>query len=78
MKMVDKLADLKFDFSDLPKLDLSKYEIKTNELTQRGGYKGGAVLPSKNSINQQIRNYNAKQVTILTEIHNVLKNGGLI
>ena len=60
------------------KPDLSKFEVKTNDLTARGGFQTGAVAPEKDRINTEIKNYAAKQVTLLEQIKTELQNAGLI
>lgn len=76
---VKKLSDLQQELNDpLNKLNLNGLEIKTNELTARGGFSTGAVVPPKDAVNQQIRDFAQRQVQILNNIYNTLKNGGVI
>jgi hypothetical protein len=62
----------------MPKLSFKGMEIKTDELTARGGNAGGAVAPDKNAVNAQIRDYSRNQVKLLTDIKQTLKNAGII
>ena len=76
---VTKLSDLKLQLNDPNnKLNLSGLDIKTNELTARGGFQTGAVVPPKDAVNQQIRDINQRQVQILNDIRNTLRNAGII
>lgn len=75
---VKALVDVESKIADMPKLDLKGLEIKTDELTARGGNAGGAVAPDKNAVNAQIRDYSRNQVRLLTQIKQNLKNAGII
>ena len=84
-KKVKQLVTAEIDLENLEKIykpDLSKMEIKTNSLTQRGGFAGGAVVSNVDRINVEIKNYASKQTNLLTEIKNEVKsisqNGGII
>ena len=66
----EQLENLKPNFSDL--------QIKTNELTARGGFAGGAVVPNIDAVNKQIRDYEAKSYSTLTQIKQLLSKGGVI
>ena len=66
----EQLENLKPNFSDL--------QIKTNELTARGGFAGGAVVPNIDGVNKQIRDYEAKSYSTLTQIKQLLSKGGVI
>jgi hypothetical protein len=57
---------------------LSQYQIKTNELSQRGGFKGGVVMPESDRINMAIMNSGKSQVQILTQIKDLLSKMGWI
>lgn len=73
-----KLVQLEFSADNLPKLDLSQYQIKTNELTARGGFKSGVVMPESDRINMAIMNSGKSQVQILTQIKDLLSKMGWI
>ena len=66
----EQLENLKPNFSDL--------QIKTNQLTARGGFAGGAVVPNIDAVNKQIRDYEAKSYSTLTQIKQLLSKGGVI
>ena len=63
------------------KVDFSHNEIKTNSLTQRGGFSGGVVMSRMETINEKISANATKQVQLLTNIKALiqdLKNAGII
>ena len=64
------MEELKPDFSGL--------EIKTNEMTSRGGFAGGAVAPDTDRVNMQIRDYQARSYQTLAQIRAILQRGGII
>ena len=76
-KDVETLFDLEEKLKNISKfkLNLSGMDIKTNDLTARGGFQTGAVLPDIVSINKSIRDYSAKTSQTINEIKNILKNG---
>lgn len=73
-----QLVQLEFSADNLPKLDLSQYQIKTNELTARGGFKSGVVMTDSDRINLAIMNSGKSQVQILTQIKDLLSKMGWI
>lgn len=75
---IQTLIDVESEIADMPKLSFKGMEIKTDELTARGGNAGGAVAPDKNAVNAQIRDYSRNQVKLLTDIKQTLKNAGII
>lgn len=77
---VKTLVDLQFKLDDLQKIkpDFSELQIKTNELTARGGFAGGAVMPDIEAIDKQIMDYQARSTTLLNDIKNILRQGGVI
>lgn len=78
IKKVEKMVDLQFRLNEFGKLDLSRFDTKTNELTARGGFATGALTTDKDTINTEIRNYAKRQADLLSEIKDEIKNGGLI
>jgi len=78
-QLVRKLAELSYGMShgsNMPQLgDLS---IRTNSLTARGGFAGGAAAPNSNDINLRIANYNKQQVDSLKEIEQICSKLGTI
>lgn len=75
LKAIDKLVNLQHLYENQPKLDLSRAQIMTNELTSRGGMKYGAVDPSVNRVNQMIASNTQTTAHILGQIKNSLQNG---
>lgn len=66
-----KLADYQYNFD-------GNLDIKTNEMTARGGFAKGAVMPDKSDVNNQIRDAAKQSNRILTDIRSLLQNGGII
>lgn len=77
---VKTLVDLQIKTEQLEKLkpNFSDLQIKTNQLTARGGFAGGAVVPNIDAVNKQIRDYEAKSYSTLTQIKQLLSKGGVI
>lgn len=63
---------------DKIRIDLPDLSIKTNELTARGGFAGGAVMPSVERTEQAILSYSQRTSGLVAQIKNLLQNGGLI
>lgn len=79
ISMIKQLSSLQTQLNDpMNKLDLNNFDTKTNELTARGGFSTGAVVTNKDIVNKQIRDFNQRQVQILNNIYETLKNGGII
>ena len=75
-RLVDAQAMIQ-DFQAMAKPDFGKYEVKTNELTARGGFQTGATIyADKDNVNKQIKNYAQKQTTLLSAIKAILEDGG--
>lgn len=77
---VKTIVDVQFKMKNMDKLkpNFSDMQIKTNELTARGGFAGGAVAPNVDAVNKQIRDYQAKSVNTLIQIKQILQKGGVI
>lgn len=77
---VKTIVDVQFKMKNIDKLkpNFSDMQIKTNELTARGGFAGGAVAPNVDAVNKQIRDYQAKSVNTLIQIKQILQKGGVI
>lgn len=75
LRKIEQLTSLQLAFSDLQKMNLSNAQIMTNDLTQRGGWKGGAVAPNIDRVNQQISNSTAQAAALLQQIRYILRNG---
>lgn len=79
---ITKLSQLQFELNNLDKLDLSKFDIKTNSLTARGGFATGAIATNTDRINSIIMSNSTRQVNLLSQVKSLLerieKNGGYI
>ena len=77
---VRTLVDVEFKMKQMEELkpDFSGLEIKTNEMTSRGGFAGGAVAPDTDRVNMQIRDYQARSYQTLAQIRAILQRGGII
>lgn len=77
-KLLKRNIELKFNMQDLEKLkpNLSNLDIRTNELTARGGFQTGAVTADLGVINSQIRDYAAMQVRLLQRMDSKLNTNG--
>ena len=77
-QMLKRNIELKFNMQDLEKLklNLSNLDIRTNELTARGGFQTGAVTADLGVINSQIRDYAAMQVRLLQRMDSKLNTNG--
>lgn len=53
-------------------------DIKTNQMTSRGGFASGAVSRQKWDVNNQIRDAQQQSNRILQDIKTILQNGGVI
>lgn len=79
ISMIKQLSDIQTQMADpMNTLNLNGFDTKTNELTARGGFSTGAVVTNKDVVNKQIRDFNQRQVQILNNIYETLKNGGII
>lgn len=70
-----QIVDLEFQMEKLrnQSINLSQYEVKTNQLTRRGGFAQGAVVISKtDQINSQIKNKAEQQVNLLKQIKDLI------
>lgn len=70
-KKVRELSDLLYRMNTDPGRSTGSMEIRTNSLTARGGFASGAVLPDRNRVNLEIRNYNKRQLDMLSEIKQI-------
>ena len=70
-----KLIDYEHQINPLRFGDLS---IKTNELTARGGFAGGAYMPDTAQVTKSIANYAGQQVNLLRQIKTTIGKTGVI
>ena len=78
--LVEDLAELQYKMSkiSMEKPDFSRYEIKTNQLTARGGFATGAVVADKDKVNNQIKNYTQQITSIVKQIRDLVQRGNII
>ena len=78
--LVEQLTELQFKMNKLSneKPNLSQFEIKTNQLTARGGFASGAVTVAKDRVNYEIKNYSQQTVVVLKQIKDLVQRGGTI
>ena len=71
-----KLHELTWQFDNRRGPDFGDLSIKTNDLTRRGGFQGGAVVPDKDKYNQQIASENKAMHAILQRIESMVNDFG--
>ena len=74
-KQVLKLAEISFDLSERRETSLGDLSVKTNSLTARGGFQGGAAIPSER-YNKEIAQTSKTLLTTLQRIENLCKDLG--
>lgn len=79
-KTVKQLVEFEIQLqqSKTEKANLNSQDIRTNSLTQRGGFASGVVVGDKDTVNQQIKVINEKQVSILKQIKDLIADGSKI
>lgn len=77
---VATLVDVQFKMKEAErdKPNFSGLEIRSNEMTAKGGFAGGAVSPDADRVNAQIRDYQANSYRTLQQIQRILQQGGVI
>ena len=71
-----RLHELTWELDNRRGPDFGDLSIKTNDLTQRGGFQGGAVAPDKDKYNAQIVAENKAMHTILERIESMVGEFG--
>lgn len=71
---IEKYVNLSHRLDSRNPLDLAGMEIKSNELTARGGFLGGAAKPDPNGINQKLLATQKETNLILTQIKDFYMN----
>lgn len=66
--MVRKLSSISYAMANTRETQLGDTSIKTNSLTARGGFAGGAKLPESDKINREIANTNKQQLEQMKQI----------
>lgn len=76
-KMVIKLSDLSFTDIGNSKDIFSSFDIKSNELTSRGGFQSGAVSNRTDTLNRSILEQNRKHTEHLRNIESICRTLGV-
>lgn len=66
--MVRQLSELSYKMANTRETQLGDTSVKTNSLTARGGFAGGAKLPETDKINREIANTNKQQLEQMKQI----------
>lgn len=78
IRKANTLADLQTRLSEFKYNFDTNLDIKTNEMTARGGFASGAVVPDTYDVNNQIRDAARQSNRLLQDIRLILQNGGII
>ncbi|MBR1952078.1 MAG: hypothetical protein IKA32_05850, partial [Lentisphaeria bacterium] len=71
-----KLAELSFGLSQRRETSFGDLSIKTNALTSRGGFQGGAVVPDTDRYNREIAQTSRTLLVTLQRIETLCKDMG--
>lgn len=66
--MVKQLSAISYAMANTRETSLGDTSVKTNSLTARGGFAGGAKLPESDKINREIANTNKQQLEQMKQI----------
>ena len=75
-KSVLKLAELSFGLSQKRETSFGDLSVKTNALTARGGFQGGAVVPDTDRYNREIAQTSRTLLVTLQRIETLCKDMG--
>ena len=73
---VRKLSDLTWDLNSLQAPQPGDLSVRTNSLTSRGGFSGGAVMPDSEKIAREACTYNKRQAETADKIMRFLEDLG--
>ena len=68
MAMVRQMSAISYAMANTRETSLGDTSVKTNSLTARGGFAGGAKLPETDKINREIANTNKQQLEQMKQI----------
>ena len=71
-----KLHELTWQLDNRRGPDFGDLSIQTNDLTKRGGFRSGAVVPDADKYNRQIAEHNKSMHTILQRIESMVADFG--
>ena len=75
--MVRKLSSISYAMANTRETQLGDTSVKTNSLTARGGFAGGAKLPETDKINREIANTNKQQLEQMKQITAICEGLGV-
>ena len=75
--MVRKLSSISYVMANTRETQLGDTSVKTNSLTARGGFAGGAKLPETDKINREIANTNKQQLEQMKQITAICEGLGV-
>ena len=71
-----KLADISWNLSNRREISLGDVSTKTNALTSRGGFQGGAAAPTADRYNREIAQTSKSLLNTLSRIENICRELG--
>ena len=74
--MVKQLSAISYAMANTLETSLGDTSVKTNSLTARGGFAGGAKLPESDKINREIANTNKLQLEQMKQIATICEKLG--
>ena len=74
--MVKQLSAISYAMANTRETSLGDTSVKTNSLTARGGFAGGAKLPESDKINREIANTNKQQLEQMKQIATICEKLG--
>lgn len=74
--MVKQLSAISYAMANTRETSLGDTSVKTNSLTARGGFAGGAKLPESDKINREIANTNKLQLEQMKQIATICEKLG--
>ncbi len=72
-EQVKKLSKLSWDLANMATPQFGDTSVKTNSLTARGGFAGGAKMPNTEKIARETMNYAKKQTEMLEKVKTLLE-----
>ena len=77
MAMVRQMSAISYAMANTRETQLGDTSVKTNSLTARGGFAGGAKLPETDKINREIANTNKQQLEQMKQITAICEGLGV-
>lgn len=76
VEMVKKINALSWDLKEQRDVQMGDLSIKTNNLTSRGGFQSGAVLPDKDQVNRAISKNTEQTMNTVQQIERLVRELG--